>query len=84
MNARAMADTCRAEGRNYKELGDYNKALECYNTAVELEDNNPYNYYERAYCLTDKYYRESKDAKLLVQANDDFAKARELFSTWDD
>ena len=84
MNIRAMTDAYRAEGRNYKELGEFDKAIECYDKAVELENNNPYNYYERAYCLTDKYYKESKEREFLVSANNDFAKARELFETWEE
>ena len=81
MNSRRMAETCRVAGQSHKELGEFDDAIEKYNEAISLEEDNPYNYLERGYCYRDKYHRGDKKPSYLRAAIQDFERAKELFAS---
>ena len=75
---RKILQTHLGKARSYRDMKDYDNALAEFTEATKVDPSNADILIERGHCYRDKYHGGNPDHQNLVNAIDDFNRAREL------
>ena len=78
--ARKILETHLGNARSYRDMKDYDNALAEFTEATNVDPSNADIFIERGHCYREKYHGGNPDHQNLVNAIDDFNRARELLT----
>ena len=78
-----ILETHLGNARSYRDLKDYHGAIVEFTNATNVDPSNADIFIERGHCYREKYHNGDRDHQNLVNAIDDFNRARELLTVND-
>ena len=77
---RQVLETYLGNARSYRDMKDYDNALAEFTEATNVDPSNAGIFIERGHCYREKYHNGDRDHQNLVNAIDDFNRARQLLT----